>query len=131
MACWICVTCGNQFADTETPPTACPICGDERQYVRAAGQQWTTPAQMTADGFHTTVKEHEPQLAGIGTEPSFGIGQRALLVQTDEGNVLWDCIGLLDNHAAPAVERLGGIRAIAASHPHFYGSMVDWAERFD
>ena len=39
---FICVTCGTQFAATESEPDACPICRDERQYVGHAGQRWTT-----------------------------------------------------------------------------------------
>ncbi len=38
MPCFICSTCGTQFADTPRPPAACPVCEDERQYVGWAGQ---------------------------------------------------------------------------------------------
>ena len=70
-------------------------------------------------------------MIGIGTTPSFAIGQRALLVRTPSGNVLWDCISLLDDDTVAAVEHLGGVAAICCSHPHFYGSCVDWADAFD
>lgn len=128
---WICVTCGAQFAQSEEPPQGCPICLDQRQYVGKDGQQWTTLAKMRQDGYHALIQQEEPGLTGIGTAPAFAIGQRALLVQTDKGNVLWDCISLLDDEIVETVERLGGITAIAASHPHLYGSMIDWAERFN
>ncbi len=39
---YICKTGGIQFAATEGPPEACPICEDERQYVNPLGQSWTT-----------------------------------------------------------------------------------------
>ncbi|HZR44512.1 MAG TPA: MBL fold metallo-hydrolase [Ktedonobacteraceae bacterium] len=128
---WICITCGTQFAPQETQPEGCPICLDQRQYVGYGGQQWITLAKMQADGFRNILKEHEPQLTGIGTEPHFAIGQRALLVQTSKGNVLWDCISFLDAETVAAVERLGGVHAIAISHPHYYTTMVEWAEQFD
>jgi hypothetical protein len=128
---WICQTCGTQFLPGQTPPGGCPICLDPRQYVGHNGQQWTTQAQMQAEGFHNIFKEHEPGLIGIGTEPKFAIGQRALLVKTPGGNILWDCISLLDEQTAQEIERLGGIQAISISHPHYYTSMVDWAEHFD
>jgi glyoxylase-like metal-dependent hydrolase (beta-lactamase superfamily II) len=83
------------------------------------------------DGVRNTLQELETGLTGIGSTPSFAIGQRAILVQTEQGNVLWDCISLLDNETIQAVEQLGGIDAIAISHPHFYTSMVDWANAFD
>ena len=131
MDCWICVTCGTQYPPSETKPVVCPICLDERQYIGHQGQQWTTLAATQAGGFHNVLKEHEPYLTGIGTEPSFAIAQRALLVQTEEGNVLWDCITLLDDETVAAVQELGGIKAIAISHPHYYTTMVEWANRFD
>jgi glyoxylase-like metal-dependent hydrolase (beta-lactamase superfamily II) len=77
------------------------------------------------------VQPEEPGLIGIGTDPAFAIGQRALLVQTPEGNLLWDCITLLDPATIEAVRALGGIRAIAISHPHYYSSVVSWSQAFD
>lgn len=127
---WICVTCGAQFAPTQEPPASCPICLDQRQYVGQKGQQWTTLAAMTQGDFQNVITQEESHLTGIVTQPSFAIGQRALLVQTDHGNVLWDCISYLDEPTIQAVQRLGGIAAIAVSHPHLYGSMIEWAERF-
>ena len=69
-------------------------------------------------------------LTGIGIDPSFSIGQRALLVRTSEGNILYDCVSYLDDEAEQAIEALGGIQAICLSHPHFYDSMVTWSHAF-
>ena len=44
---------------------------------------------------------------------------------------MWDCISLLDDETADEVEVLGGLAAIAISHPHYYSSLVEWAQRFD
>ena len=128
---WICITCGTQYPASKIPPKECPICLDERQYIGNQGQKWTTIASMKADGFRNVLKELESHLTGIGTEPSFAIGQRALLVQTEQGNVLWDCISPLDDGTVESVQKLGDIKAMAISHPHFYSSMIDWATRFD
>ena len=128
---WICKTCGTQFPLSEQPPEGCPICCDERQYVGYQGQQWTTLAQMQKDGFRNEFKVHEPGLTGIGTTPSFAIGERALLVQSTQGNILWDCMSLIDEETIAGIERLGGLTAIAISHPHYYSTMVEWADRFD
>src|SRR5437868_7946122 len=127
---FICVQCGVQFSQTADPPSRCPICQDERQFVRHGGQQWTTLKELMLY-HHNRFEEEAPQLLGIGTEPEFAIGQRALLVQSTAGNLLWDCISLLDDKTIAAVKARGGIRAIAISHPHFYSSMVEWAECFD
>ncbi len=130
MVAWICRTCGVQHADTEHPPPRCDICEDERQYVGRDGQRWTTMADLARER-HCLVREEEPGLVGVGVEPSFAIGQRALLVQTPDGNVLWDCVSLLDDEARRRIADLGGIDAICISHPHFYAANVEFADAFD
>ena len=127
---FICVQCGTQFAETAEPPPRCPICEDERQFVRHTGQKWTTLEQLRA-AHHNRIEDEAAQLLGVGTEPEFAIGQRALLLQSPEGNLLWDCITLLDDETADAIDARGGIRAIAISHPHYYSAMVEWGARFD
>ena len=127
---FICVQCGTQFGATAQPPSRCTICEDERQFVHYGGQQWTTLDRLVTD-HHNRFEDEALQLLGIGTEPEFAIGQRALLLQSPGGNLLWDCISLLDDESIAEVKARGGIRAIAISHPHFYSSMVEWAEHFD
>jgi DNA-directed RNA polymerase subunit RPC12/RpoP len=127
---YICVQCGTQFDESAQSPTSCPICEDERQFVRHEGQAWTTLKRLAAD-HRNRFEEEAPRLLGIGTEPEFAIGQRALLVQSPGGNLLWDCITLLDEKTIAAVNARGGIRAIAISHPHYYSAMVQWADQFE
>jgi glyoxylase-like metal-dependent hydrolase (beta-lactamase superfamily II) len=127
---FVCRTCGTQFPASDVPPEHCPICEDERQYIGPDGQQWTTLEELRAS-HHNELREQEPGLTGIGTEPKIAIGQRALLIQTPQGNILWDCITLIDNATVEAVHKLGGISAIAISHPHYYSSMVEWGHAFD
>src|SRR5690606_22290475 len=91
----ICVTCAGQHAETDGYPAHCAICEDDRQYININGQQWTTLDQLRR-GHRNVFREEEPGLTGIVTEPKFAIGQRALLVQTPEGNILWDCISFID-----------------------------------
>ena len=129
-AAYVCATCGVQHAPSDAPPEGCAICRDERQYVGAGGQRWTTLEELR--GRHRgDVREEEPRLTGIGMEPAFAIGQRALLVETPGGNVLWDCIPLLDDELADVVRARGGLAAIAISHPHYYSSLVEWSRAFD
>ena len=71
--------------------------------------------------------EHELGLLGIGTTQAFAIGQRALLVTTPAGNVPSDCISFLDSATHQIVVALGGIAAIAISHPHYYALMGAWS----
>jgi len=126
---FICATCGSQFADSEREPDACPVCDDERQYVPQDGQRWTT-LEALRKTHRVRVEDEEDGLTGLYAEPGFAINERALLVRAPGGNLLWDCIALIDDDAVARVRALGGIRAIAISHPHYYGSMVEWSRAF-
>lgn len=127
---YICKTCGVQYSETDAPPEHCLICEDERQYIGHKGQQWTTMPEMQKN-YHNRIEDVDPNITGIGTEPGFAIGPRALLVQTPQGNMLWDCVSLLDDATLEAVRSLGGVAAFAVSHPHLVGSLVDWSRAFD
>lgn len=132
MADWLCATCAVETAsvltDTgEAPPPSCPICEDERQYVPPAGQAWTTLQCLQREGEHIVIAELEPDLYGLSSEPRVGIGQRALLLRTPEGNLLWDPTGYVDEATATAVHDLGGVAVIATSHPHMFGAQTSWS----
>jgi len=126
---FICVTCGTQFPDSERPPASCPVCDDERQYVGLAGQQWTTLEQLRRD-HHNACKEEESGLLSFVTEPKFGIGERTFVLRSPGGNILWDCISLIDDQTVEAIADIGGLRAIAISHPHYYTTMIEWSHAF-
>ena len=130
MTAFICTACGTQYPDSAKPPAQCIICEEERQYVPEQGQSWTT-LDALAQSHKNRTREYEPGVTGIGTEPSFAIGQRALLVRTPGGNLLWDCMANLDAATVKMIKGLGGIKAIAISHPHFYTTMGEWARAFD
>jgi hypothetical protein len=129
MDAFICTACGTQYPPSEKPPPVCTICQDERQFVPPGGQTWTTLPALAASRFNAW-RQHEPGLIGIGTQPIFAIGQRALLVCAPNGNVLWDCISMLDAATVTLINGLGGLKAIAISHPHFYTTMGEWSETF-
>jgi glyoxylase-like metal-dependent hydrolase (beta-lactamase superfamily II) len=126
---FICTTCGTQFAVTEQPPAACAICQDERQYVKPTGQNWTTFEKLKRTN-RNSLRAEEPGLIGVGIDPPFAIGQRALFVRTPQGHVLWDCIPLLDDAIVEAFRAMGGHAAVAISHPHYYSSLVEWSRAF-
>jgi hypothetical protein len=124
---YLCVTCGTQYPPSAAPPRRCPICEDERQYVGMNGQKWTTREAMQGK-FRNVFKEEEPGLFSINSEPAgVGIGQRAFLVRTPAGNVLWDCVAHLDDATVARLKELGGVARMAVSHPHYYTTMVDWS----
>jgi hypothetical protein len=124
----VCVTCGVQYGGERAD---CPICLDQRQYIGWDGQQWTSLAELREQGHRGRIEDEGPSVTGIGAAPPTAIGQRALLVRTPAGNVLWDMMTYLDDEMLARVAELGGVDAIALSHPHFYGSMIEWAHAFD
>lgn len=126
MTVWICKTCGAQHAPSPNPPDHCAICDDERQYLGANGQEWIDRETISASHANDR-RELEPGLSGIGLAPAIGIGQRALLIHTPDGNVLWDCVPMLDGQTAERIRALGGLKAMCFSHPHFYTGMAEWS----
>jgi hypothetical protein len=128
MPAFICTACGTQYPASDKAPPQCRICEEERQYVPATGQTWTTLDQL-ATSHVNKIRDYEPGVTGIGA--GFAIGQRALLLRTAGGNVLWDCVATLNDLTIDAVKAQGGLKAIAISHPHFYTAMVEWAKTFD
>lgn len=123
---FICATCGVQYDQSPSPPTSCVICSEERQYTGWQGQQWTTLEELQKD-HRTRIQAEGPGLTGIGIEPSFAIGQRALHIRGSAGGFVWDCTSLVDQTLVTRVRELGGVRGMAISHPHFYASMVEWS----
>lgn len=122
----ICETCGTQFGASSTPPRACPICEDDRQYVGWRGQTWTTHDALASR--HTVRIGEEAGLLALGMAPSFAIDQRAFVLPTDAGNILWEALPIVTQEAVEAIRAHGGVDAIAISHPHFFASMVEWSE---
>jgi hypothetical protein len=127
---YICQTCGVQYAPSVAPPERCPICEDERQYIGWQGQRWTTLDELKQRGHTNDLRELEPDLWHLATTPPTAIGQRALIVRTPAGNVMWDCVSFVDDHAINELRNLGGLHGIAISHPHFYASMTTWSAAF-
>lgn len=130
MTIFSCFTCGIEHPDTEQPPVSCAICEDERQWVPAAGQRWTTQAELAALGYRCELTELEPDLYALTTAPELAIGQRGLLLRTTGGNLLWEPPGYLDQEAIGAVRALGGVAVVAASHPHLTGASIQWSHAF-
>jgi glyoxylase-like metal-dependent hydrolase (beta-lactamase superfamily II) len=126
---YLCKACATQYPPAGDPPGACPICQDPRQYIpHDTGQVWVRWEDFLDD--HEADVRDEHGILGIGCKPSFAIGQRALLVKSNVGNVLWDCIPYLDDKLVERISAEGGIAAMAISHPHYYSAMVEWAHAF-
>lgn len=129
---FVCTTCGTQYPDSEHPPRSCMICEEERQYVNPNGQDWTTLEKLIeSQQYKNKILLEEENLYSITTSPSFGIGQTAYFIKGNDFNVLWDCITYIDERVIEEIHQMGGINAIALSHPHYYSAQIEWAKAFD
>lgn len=126
MTACICETCGTQFSDSAVPPSSCPVCEDDRQYVGQDGQSWTTHEALRVS--HALRIADDEGVLGIGMAPDFAIPQRAIFLPTDAGNILWESLSLVTDAAVAELQTRGGVDLIVISHPHFYSSMVEWSE---
>lgn len=124
----LCATCGVEHVE---PTGTCAICADERQWVPAGGQRWTSLRELRAQGHRVLIEELEPDLCGLTVEPRVGIGQQAHLVVTPQGCVLWDVPAFIDRPAVDRIRRHGPVLAIVASHPHMFGVQSAWSHALE
>lgn len=125
----ICATCGTQYPPSNSREE-CPICNDDRQYIPEGGQSWTTHEKLLSTSSVRIVKLID-NVYELEIKPTFAIGQRAFFIVSKQGNILWDCIPLLNEPTIEFIKSHGGLNAIAFSHPHYYSNMNYWAEIFD
>ncbi|KAI1392964.1 beta-lactamase-like protein [Hypoxylon trugodes] len=129
----ICTACGTQFptADRQELKT-CFICDDPRQFTPPTGQAFTTLDELRSNAKNTWIPfKGDDRFVSIVIEPKVAIGQRAILIKTPKGNVLWDCLTLIDEETIDRIKGLGGLKAIVISHPHYYTTHVEWARAFN
>ena len=126
----ICTACGTEYPQNQPLPAICPICSDDRQYIPVTGQNWISREELGAKS-QIRIQQLAPGLHSLKVQPNFAIVNRALLIQSPGGNILWDCIPGLDDATISFIRKMGGIKAIAISHPHYYSLMNEWAEVFD
>ncbi|RRB02232.1 MBL fold metallo-hydrolase [Larkinella rosea] len=126
----ICTTCGTQYPPHQPVPELCTICNDDRQYIPENGQNWTTLPDLEKT-YTVKISPLTDRIHSLKMQPDFAIANRALLVQSPGGNILWDCIPLPDAPTVALIRSMGGLKAIAFSHPHYYSTMNVWASLFD
>src|SRR5262249_62008867 len=114
MPLYICTACGTQYPDSAKAPGECPICEEERQYVPPRGQTWTT-LEALSQSHMNSFQEYDTGLIGISA--GFAIGQGALLVRTEGGKILWDCVPTLEAPAGTMVKGPGRPQPVAVSRP--------------
>jgi len=87
---------------------------------------------LLSQGYTTLITPFpsDERFTSLSTTPKFAIGQRAILIRTPAGNLLWDCLSVLDPTAIEYITKEGGLGGIVISHPHYYSTHLEWAEQF-
>ncbi|KAM0306226.1 hypothetical protein ACHAPM_000787 [Fusarium culmorum] len=103
------VTCGTQFGiPFDERPSTCRMCNEPRQFVPPSGQSWTALEKLQANHRNEFKQdEHDGRIWSIFSKPQIAIGQRAVFIKTEHGNVLWDCISLSDDETIQFVNSHG------------------------
>ena len=121
MTVFLCRACGTSFPDAEAPPAALPDLR-RRAAVRAERRPGLDDrARRWPPGTATPGSSSSPGSLSLQTVPAFAINQRAFLVATPAGNLLWDCVALLDAATEAIVRgarRAGGDRDLAPALLH-------------
>ncbi|WP_028927030.1 hypothetical protein [Pseudonocardia acaciae] len=136
MPTWICDGCGIEHPDSPQPPPAdgCVLTSEEVA-IEERGDlpphgKWTTLERLAAQPHVTEHVDHGRGVHSLRRAPKFAIGHRSYLVQTGHGNLLWDSPAYLDDDILATVRDLGGVAAIAVSHPHMFGAQLSWSREF-
>ena len=115
---YCCTNCGfwqRRFAT----PTMCPVCEDYRHPLPPNGYAFLT-ADEVAGRQTVTIDEPLPGVMRISTSPQMGIGSCGYVIQSQVGNVHFEGAGWYDE---AALEMIGDVHFLAASHPHVYGAL--------
>jgi len=127
-----CTHCGHWhtwFSAQEPMTLNCLICSDVRNALPPDGWDFAD-ASRVARTVRTRWKEVTPGIWGFWCEPRYGLAGTGWLIRRDDGNVAFEGAPFYHDDALEQLERLGGIKTLAASHPHGYGALWQLQERF-
>lgn len=125
---YACENCGHWQRFFAIPPH-CPVCSDVRNDLPDDGWKFVTPDQL-APRLRYHWREAIPGVWEFWSTPRFGLDSHGWLLVFPDGNVAFEAAPFYDAAQLAQIEALGGIRVLAASHPHGYGALWQLQERF-
>ena len=123
-----CSNCGHWQFYFAVPPN-CPICSDVRNDLPEDGWDFRTPADLAPRLTHHR-REVVPGIWEFWSTPRFGLDSHGWLLLEPDGNVAFEAAPFYDQTSLDAITDLGGIRTLAASHPHGYGALWQLQQHF-
>ncbi len=126
---YACSNCGHWQRYFAVPPD-CPVCTDTRNDLPEDGWDFRTEAEVAAalEGSWRTLPR---DLVAFSTRPGFGLNGTGWLLLHPQGNVAFEAAPYYTPAMLDEIERLGGIRILAASHVHGYGALWQLQQAFD
>ena len=126
---FVCDNCGFWQKCFQAPST-CAVCQDFRHTPPPRAFRFLSP-QEAAREIASTWSQVQDGVWEIRAEPAFGIGTVAYLIEHPAGNILWDGAAFYSPEALDFIESRGGLKWLAASHPHAYGAAGQLQDRFE
>ena len=118
---YACANCGfwqKYFA----PPPDCPVCTDTRNDLPEDGWHF-----LPADEVRAMLQGHwrhvRDDMVAFSTTPPLGLNGTGWLLLHPDGNTAFEAAPFYTDAMLAEIERLGGIRFLAASHAHGYGAL--------
>ncbi len=123
-----CSNCGHWQRYFAIPPL-CPICSDVRNDLPENGWDFRTPAQLIPT-LQFYWREAMPGVWEFWSAPRFGLDSHGWLLLHPDGNVAFEAAPIYNAAQLAQIASLGGIRFLAASHPHGYGALYQLQDVF-
>jgi len=118
---YACSNCGH-WQKYFAPPPDCPVCTDTRNDLPHDGWHFR-PAEEVRGMLRGHWRRLERDMVAFSTSPPFGLNGTGWLLLHPDGNVAFEAAPFYTDDMLAEIERLGGIRILAASHVHGYGAL--------
>ena len=123
-----CANCG--FWQLHFDPPDCPVCTDVRNDLPEDGWRFVPEAEIAAT-HEGEVREVAEGLWAFTTTPALGLAGTGWLLTRPKGNVAFEAAPYYSRAMLDRIAQLGGIAALAASHPHGYGALFQLQRAFE
>ncbi len=125
---YACANCGH-WQRYFAPPPDCPVCTDTRNDLPEDGWRFLTVEDVRS-AFGGGWRRLREDMVAFSTSPPLGLNGTGWLLLHPEGNVAFEAAPFYTEAMLAEIERLGGIRFLAASHVHGYGALWQLQDHF-
>ena len=125
---YACANCGH-WQRYFAPPPDCPVCTDTRNDLPEDGWRFLTVEDVRS-AFGGSWRRLREDMVAFSTSPPLGLNGTGWLLLHPEGNVAFEAAPFYTEAMLAEIERLGGIRFLAASHVHGYGALWQLQDHF-